>query len=146
MSDSWRKYSSKGVCWYIEGEVDSWEKLGGKWIAWRRGFSGGTGGRKKLYMLLCHGCHIYGTWRRKEVGSVKVIILGWQATKRGSMFRHPWMGLGMHKHPWPHPTKKIFSMMDVYLHAKYQYNHSTPSRNLADKKILRLSGKNYKTL
>ena len=146
MSDSWRKYSSKGVCWYIEGEVDSWEKLGGKWIAWRRGFSGGTGGRKKLYMLFCHGCHIYGTWRRKEVGSVKVIILGWQATKRGSMFRHPWMGLGMDKHPWPHPTKKIFSMMDVYLHAKYQYNHSTSSRNLADKKILRLSGKNYKTL
>ena len=28
-------------------------------------------GGRKLYMLPCHSCYIYGTWRSKKVGDLK---------------------------------------------------------------------------
>ena len=35
----------------------------------------GTSGRRELCIVHCHSCHIYGIWRRKEVGvHFKVII------------------------------------------------------------------------
>ena len=48
-----------------------------KWIAWWKDLPEGTGGRRKLCMVPCNSCHIYGTWRSKRVGEgFKVITLG----------------------------------------------------------------------
>ena len=44
---------------------------GGKRIDWQRNSQGGTGERRKLCMVPCHICHIYGTWKSKEgVGDI----------------------------------------------------------------------------
>ena len=55
--------------------------LWGKQIAWQTGLTGGTGGRRKLCMVACHSCYIYGTWRSKKSwgggrGGFKVIKRG----------------------------------------------------------------------
>ena len=52
------------VCWGKGGElVQPW---GDKWgLPW--GSLCGTSGGRKLCMVPCHSCHIYGIWRSKEV-------------------------------------------------------------------------------
>ena len=37
-------------------------------IAWQAGFPERVGGRKKLCMVPCRSCNIYGTWRSEESG------------------------------------------------------------------------------
>ena len=54
-SDSWRRYTLKGACWWTEW---GW----GVSLAW------GTVGRRKLCIIPCHNCHIYGTCLSKTVG------------------------------------------------------------------------------
>ena len=43
----------------------------------------GTSGRRKLCMVPCRSCHIYGNWRRKEVGKALKLSFGvaMQATR-----------------------------------------------------------------
>ena len=38
----------------------------------------GTSGNRKLCMVPCHICHIYGSWRSRGGGCYVVIIWGWQ--------------------------------------------------------------------
>ena len=39
---------------------------GVKWIDCQKSLPGGTGGRRQLWMVHCHSCYIYETWRSKE--------------------------------------------------------------------------------
>ena len=55
-------------------------------IAWQRDLFCGTRVRRKLYMVLCHNCHIYGTWRRKELGGGEVLKLKfWGQVTKGKV-------------------------------------------------------------
>ena len=61
---------------------------GSKWgLPW--GSLCGTSGKRKLCMVPCNICHIYGIWRGRGGGRFEVIILGgvaMQATRRGFNF------------------------------------------------------------
>ena len=63
-SDSWRRYTLKCLCWGKGGRVSSAYRS--KWgLLW--GLLCGTSGRRKLCMVPCCSCHIYGIWRSKKV-------------------------------------------------------------------------------
>ena len=73
------------VCWGKGGRVSS--AWGSKWgLPW--GLLCGTSGRRKLCMVPCHRCHIYGIWRSKEVGKVLKSSFGvaMQATRRSKFY------------------------------------------------------------
>ena len=116
MSDSWRKYSSKGVCWYIEGEVDSWEKLGGKWIAWRRGFSGGTGGRKKLYMLFITVVIFMGLGGGKRWEVLKSLYWGGKPQRGAACLGiHEWVWAWISIHGHTQPKRYFQWWMSIFM-------------------------------
>ena len=65
-------YNLKDVRWCVHGDMSvslAWGQVNSlaKWFAWW------DWGRRKLYMMPCHSCDIYGTWRSKEVGSEEVL-------------------------------------------------------------------------
>ena len=48
-------------------------------VGYLRGLPCGTSGRKKLYTVFCHSCHIYEILRSKECGGYsKSHHFGWQ--------------------------------------------------------------------
>ena len=82
-SDSWRRYTLKCLCWGKGGRVSSAYRS--KWgLLW--GLLCGTSGRRKLCMVPCCSCHIYGIWRRKKVEKTLKSSshrLGWQCKPQG---------------------------------------------------------------
>ena len=73
------------VYWRKGGRLSSvW---GSKWgLLW--GFLGGTSGRRKLCMMPCRSCHIYGIWRSKTVEKTLKWSFGVavQATRRDNFY------------------------------------------------------------
>ena len=73
------------VYWAKGGRVSS--AWGSKWeLPW--GLLCGTSGRRKVCMVLCCSCHIYGIWRSKEVEKTLKLSFGVakQATKRENFY------------------------------------------------------------
>ena len=87
-SDSWRRYTLKLSlleCWGKGWRVSSaWGSKRG--LPW--GLLCGTSGRRKLCIVPCLSCHIYGIWRRKEVGKALKWSFGvvMQATRRDNFY------------------------------------------------------------
>ena len=78
-------------CWYVREKWRSQFSLMVCDDCLKVCFVGLVSGRKDLYMVPCHSCHIYGIWksRSKKVwwGCLKVIIWGWQCkSQNGGSF------------------------------------------------------------
>ena len=56
----------------------------------------GTNRMKKLCIIPCQSCYIYGIWKSKEVGYFKVIISGGNASQKegGGRWKTIFMGKG----------------------------------------------------
>ena len=54
------KVHFKGLYWYVEGKVGELVQSGGASKELLRGLLCGTSGRRKLCMVPCRSCHIYG--------------------------------------------------------------------------------------
>ena len=54
----------KIVHWRVDRDVGSYSDLGTSLL---KRFTWEDWGRKKLFMVPCHNCNIYATWRSKEV-------------------------------------------------------------------------------
>ena len=54
-------------------------------------FALGYWGRRKLRMVPCHSCYIYGTWRSKEVGKLgELYIFIWRASHKVTSNFYVW--------------------------------------------------------
>ena len=75
-SDSWRRYILKCLCFC----ASAWGS--------KLGLLCGTSGRRKLCMMPCHSCHIYGIWKSKEVGKALKPLFGvaMQAIRRKNFY------------------------------------------------------------
>ena len=75
-SVSWRRYILKCLCFC----ASAWGS--------KLGLLCGTSGRRKLCMMPCHSCHIYGIWKSKEVGKALKPLFGvaMQAIRRKNFY------------------------------------------------------------
>ena len=76
--------TSERLFWCTEGKVGELVQPGGASEDFLGGLLCGTSGRRKLCMVSCHSCHIYGIERSKNVGKTLKPSFGvaMQATRR----------------------------------------------------------------
>ena len=87
-SDLWKRYTlrKKKRCWGKGGRVSS--ALGSMW-GLLSGLLCETSGRRKLYIVPCHSCYIYGIWSSKEVKKALNLsfAVATQAIRRDNFYR-----------------------------------------------------------
>ena len=86
-TDSRRRYNLINLYCCVQGKVgELFQNSRSKWgLPW--GLVCWTNGRRKLCMVLCHACHIYGIWGSKEVeGQFRIIIWCGNASHKEGKF------------------------------------------------------------
>ena len=75
MSDSWRRYTWKCLCWCVDREVVKLvQPRRSNWgLLW--GLLCGTSVKRKLCMVPSHICHICKIWRSKKVEECSKVII-----------------------------------------------------------------------
>ena len=77
-------HTLQSLCWCVEGKEGELVQPGSKTEDCLE--ICGTSGWRKLCMVLCDSCHMYGIWRSKEVRKAKVIIGGGNASHQEGQF------------------------------------------------------------